>query len=355
MEIILKDKIRELRQAKKITQEQLASHLGISGQSVGKWERGEGYPDITLLPAIALYFDVTLDELLGVDRERVDQRVGEYIRKSRKLLSEGKAREDQNLWEEAYKEFPNNETVNVKLMYSLISENSSDDQKLKAVKIGENLLNNSTNSQHRYSAIQAICFANHYLGNEEKAKEYAKMAGSYDITQSELLAIILDGEEKAVQCQSNILALADIITRNIYILICCGGYSRQQKISMFNTCINIYKLIFENGDYGFYSTRISEYYRYIAYHQAKLGNKEECLESIEQMAEFAIEFDTQQSFDRTSLLVNRTKHISGNFSKNHTENDTRICLLHLQKTPYDFVRNETRFLDVIAELEKHAN
>ena len=72
MEINLKEKVRSLRQQKNITQEALANHLGITPQSVGKWERGEGFPDITLLPKIAFYFDVTVDELLCVDQVRVE-------------------------------------------------------------------------------------------------------------------------------------------------------------------------------------------------------------------------------------------------------------------------------------------
>ena len=53
MDVNMKDKLRELRKKKNVTQEALANHLGITPQSVGKWERGEGFPDITLLPAIA--------------------------------------------------------------------------------------------------------------------------------------------------------------------------------------------------------------------------------------------------------------------------------------------------------------
>ena len=71
MEINLKEKLRTLRQRKNVTQEALANHLGITPQSVGKWERGEGYPDITLLPKIAFYFDVTVDELLCVDTSKI--------------------------------------------------------------------------------------------------------------------------------------------------------------------------------------------------------------------------------------------------------------------------------------------
>ena len=78
MEICLKDTLRALRQKNNITQEALAQHLGITSQSVGKWERGEGYPDITLLPAIAAYFDVTIDDLLDVGAARKEEKFKAY-------------------------------------------------------------------------------------------------------------------------------------------------------------------------------------------------------------------------------------------------------------------------------------
>lgn len=59
-----------LRREKQVTQEQLAQAVGVTNQAVSKWESGQSYPDITLLPALAAYFDVTVDELLGVARPR---------------------------------------------------------------------------------------------------------------------------------------------------------------------------------------------------------------------------------------------------------------------------------------------
>lgn len=82
IEINLKDKLRGLRRMKNITQKSIAEHLGISPQSVGKWERGEGFPDILLPPKIAYYFDVTVDELLGVDHEKANDAIAEYERQS---------------------------------------------------------------------------------------------------------------------------------------------------------------------------------------------------------------------------------------------------------------------------------
>lgn len=62
----VKLKIAELRKDKGIGQRELANVLGISFQSVSKWETGSTMPDITLLPSIAEYFNVSVDELLGL-------------------------------------------------------------------------------------------------------------------------------------------------------------------------------------------------------------------------------------------------------------------------------------------------
>lgn len=57
--------IIQKRKEKRITQEQLAAYMGVSKASVSKWESGLSYPDILLLPELAAYFNVSVDELLG--------------------------------------------------------------------------------------------------------------------------------------------------------------------------------------------------------------------------------------------------------------------------------------------------
>lgn len=62
----LGNNISEKRKAKGMTQEELAANLGVSPQAVSKWENNLSCPDISLLPAIAKIFGMSVDELLGV-------------------------------------------------------------------------------------------------------------------------------------------------------------------------------------------------------------------------------------------------------------------------------------------------
>ena len=63
----LAENIIRLRHDKKITQEQLADFVGVTKASVSKWETKQSMPDILLLPQLAAFFDVTIDELLGYE------------------------------------------------------------------------------------------------------------------------------------------------------------------------------------------------------------------------------------------------------------------------------------------------
>ena len=62
--------ILELRKKKNVTQDEMAAELGVTAAAVSKWENGYTLPDILMLCALADYFDVTTDELLGRNVER---------------------------------------------------------------------------------------------------------------------------------------------------------------------------------------------------------------------------------------------------------------------------------------------
>lgn len=67
MNCVFTENLRRLRQSKGYTQEQVAAHLGVSPQSVSRWECGSTFPDILLLPAIAEHYCVTVDDLFRED------------------------------------------------------------------------------------------------------------------------------------------------------------------------------------------------------------------------------------------------------------------------------------------------
>lgn len=57
--------IRRLREEKKLTQEELAGSIHVSGKAVSKWETGQGFPDISLLEPLSKALDISVIELLS--------------------------------------------------------------------------------------------------------------------------------------------------------------------------------------------------------------------------------------------------------------------------------------------------
>lgn len=74
------DNIIRLRHKKQITQEQLSDFIGVTKASVSKWETGQSTPDIILLPRLATYFDITVDELLGYEPQLSKEQIEKIYR-----------------------------------------------------------------------------------------------------------------------------------------------------------------------------------------------------------------------------------------------------------------------------------
>lgn len=73
-------KIKELRKRDGFTQEQLAEKLNVTPQTVSRWECETAYPDITAIPVLANIFKVSIDTLMGYDKEKIAERVEKIIR-----------------------------------------------------------------------------------------------------------------------------------------------------------------------------------------------------------------------------------------------------------------------------------
>ena len=79
-ELNLSSILLENRHKRGITQEQLAAFLGVSKASVSKWE-ARTYPDITLLPRLASYFHISIDELIGYQPQMTADEIRKLYRK----------------------------------------------------------------------------------------------------------------------------------------------------------------------------------------------------------------------------------------------------------------------------------
>lgn len=90
MKLNIGENIRSCRRKMNLTQEQLADKLGVSFQSVSRWENDLTYPDMELIPALTGIFGISADELLGVPEAKKEQAAEELL----KELTELSERED---------------------------------------------------------------------------------------------------------------------------------------------------------------------------------------------------------------------------------------------------------------------
>lgn len=349
MNIFLSEQLKKLRKEKGNTQDDLAEHLGITMQAVSKWEREEGYPDITLLPAIASYYNVSVDDLLGVGEIEREKKYSSYLDRNSELFRAGKSWERVTLWREAIREFPNDLRVIHELMYALDAADSKGNAD-EIIECGERILEESTDNSLRGGAIQCLSFVYRDKGDLESAEKYAQMANNYHITSNQLMSHILEGDEAVECCQSNIQELVDLIWNNTYSMCHAGRYSPEDRIKAFSFVIECYSLLYSDGNFGFYHERLSLCYKELADNYLKLGDEEKVFTCLEIAAEHAINYDTRKDGMYTAFMVNKLELSVNNAYKRYTENDSGLLLKSLKKGKFAHLQNEPRMIAIIEKL-----
>ena len=77
MKLMIGENIRSYRKKNGLTQEEFAERLGVTYQSVSRWENGATYPDLELIPSISELLGVTIDGLLGMPMRERERRASE--------------------------------------------------------------------------------------------------------------------------------------------------------------------------------------------------------------------------------------------------------------------------------------
>lgn len=181
MKLNMGENLRRLRRERDLTQEQLAEALGVTCQSVSRWENGACYPDVELLPVLAGFFGVSLDRLLGVDEAAVRQKRDGWLQAFRTALSRGAVNDGIRIARAGTAEFPNDFALLNKLMYALFlagdeDGNSPDWREDRArfdaeiVALGERIAKYCPDTDIRLEATARLAFHHCDMGRPETGR-----------------------------------------------------------------------------------------------------------------------------------------------------------------------------------------
>lgn len=286
MQLNLGTKIRELRRRDGRTQDDLAEALGVTPQAVSRWESGGSYPDMEMIPAVANYFHISIDELFGYHDAREEKIRTILASASEIMLKQGHSMhrgclskdfsEVVDMLRNASEEFPNEPKILLTLARALwmwgwseygaqVKTNATsgaieDDTEYnakntywqEAVRTYERMLRSEPSAEDREAAIHQLTSLYRSMGEYEKAKILANKQNSLTACKELLLPLATAGEEKE-RCQAERLtalmeSLHFAITESIALhpSVQASGYGKQLLLSF----INLYETLFIDGRFG---------------------------------------------------------------------------------------------------------
>ena len=243
----ISENIKQLRQEQKITQKDLAKHMNVSHQTVSKWETGSRAPDIQMLPMLASFFGVSIDDLF-YDKEFKKREYETRVRdKINKYIANRRFEQARELTYEAYAKMPDSFILNERYIYFRTRDKNPDDCELL-----ESLSYHLINACYDKSIVNStICTMITYyasIGEHEKALDMAKERQDVWSGNEHMTCIAADDGSLKIYAAKAMYAFLKMI------FIVCEKYERiydsKQLLDSYNRCIDIYKLCFNNNTYG---------------------------------------------------------------------------------------------------------
>lgn len=257
MNIYFAEKLKSLRADKKISQEKLAQYLNVSFQAVSKWETGNAYPDITLLPDIARFFGVTVDDLLCVDKTDEKRLFEYYSERAADLFRCGDRAGALALWQEAYRRMPNNIDVKEMLMSSYFD---TDNEKyfdefydLASDIAAGNAEGRACAMYYKGQAISQLARVFAQRGEMEEAQKWAQQSVPIFNSMEIIEAMIDTGEDLATDAAFCTYWFLE----ELFFLVCRIdgddgiGPGDDYKQQCFIAAAQIYETVYRNDDTGF--------------------------------------------------------------------------------------------------------
>ena len=190
MNIRMGEKIRSLRKGRNISQEILAQYLGVSFQAVSKWENGTAMPDVTLIPAIASFFEVSTDELFDYNTLETERKVQQACWDIAAFRESEPDRAEQML-RELLKQYPGNDIILCNLLYVLQLQGRN----RELIDLCKTVIQTTKDDGSRYDAARIMAETYKAMGEYILCKEAIDMIPEFFFTHREEKALLLEGED----------------------------------------------------------------------------------------------------------------------------------------------------------------
>lgn len=191
MRVKIAENIKTLRKQHSFTQEQLSEALGVTVSAVYKWEAGQSVPEVKMLMELADLFEISVDTLLGYDRQ--SENIENRIKRIRQYVLEKDFNEAVLEAEKALKKYPNNFDivyVAAKVYMFRFSEDKNEKLLLKSNELFHNaitlLYQNKDNSINETTILNLIGLNYLNAGQMEKGIEILKQNNICDINSARI-------------------------------------------------------------------------------------------------------------------------------------------------------------------------
>lgn len=312
--------LRDLRKANDITQEQLAEILGVSFQSISRWENGLSYPDITLIPIIARYFDVSTDVLFDMDTHDPEQSREQYEQAYKANRRNGNVAACRRVMKEALEYFPRDHHFMMNLAETLqLYEGGTAAQKAEYAEaryaalirsLCERVLEECKKEQERLRATLLLCRYYTASGNTAEALRLAYGVADLEHCREVLLGEILTGDDKVRQLQHNMLAVVDYAATALVNMAFRKEYgvaaslSIQDRIAYVETANRLYALLMPDGNYQFYHRIVCWNHRRLCELYVLQGDTATAFSHLQEAEKHAVLYDGLTDHRYTALFVN---------------------------------------------------
>ena len=365
MSLKIGEKIKLLRKEQDVTQEKLATYLNISYQAISKWENGTAYPDISLLPAIANFFGVTSDELLGLKREEKTEELKEYETEYHELHRKGKVLEAIKIARKVLEKYPRNYQWMLNLAFGLVAYNATDEQREyskahgfieEAIDLSEGVLEDCTVESIRQSAIVILCQNYPSVGKTERAIELANQMPEIFLCREIMLSRIYSGEQLIKQYQQNLLAMIALSTDTLYLLSVNSPEHTDENIEYIKAAVILLQTLLKGDENSLvYNSKSAVYYRRLAELYCQKNEAETAMEYLLLAEKCADSYDNCYYLGEhklKSIFVNRCTINTKNVLKNLEGTQKEILLSMLSKNDFDILRDFSEFKELENRLKK---